>query len=119
MGSSRPAQAALKVGPVSGLRSSNDLLGGKTPEGFSSTPNRTWLYKSVAHMRSGGVAHEWKWTAQAPDGATVESRLMFSTLNQCVEDAQRHGFRGKVDATSGSVAGNAYTIELQATEHSC
>ena len=34
----------------------------------------------------------WSWRVARPDGAQSDSAQSFETLNQCVEDASRHGY---------------------------
>jgi hypothetical protein len=70
----------------------------------------TWVFKPGSHMRGPSLAQLWKWQVRSTDGRIIESRALFSTLNQCVRDAQQHGFSGDVDPTEGTFTTSVYSI---------
>jgi hypothetical protein len=74
--------------------------------------DRTWLFKSVACSDPGSTAQLWRWQARSDDRGTTSSALLFGTLAECVHDAQRHGFCGKVDPTQGSFTPGGYEINV-------
>jgi hypothetical protein len=74
--------------------------------------DRTWLFKSVSCSDPGSTAQLWGWHARSADGDTTSSGRFFGTLAECVHDAQRHGFSGKVDPAQGSFTPGGYEINV-------
>ena len=52
------------------------------------------------------VFGEWGWEFTDPDGTVLdESRLGFETLEECLEDARRHGFVADAVSSEARKAG--------------
>ena len=73
-------------------------------------PNRTWRFRSVCRDSGATTAHEWKWEVSIGQQRIGESKRLFSTLTECVQDAQRCGFAGDVDAATGLFLASEYRI---------
>jgi hypothetical protein len=43
----------------------------------------------------------WNWRRTSPDGEVlIEGRTAFGSLDECVEDARRHGYTGSMSITA-------------------
>lgn len=43
----------------------------------------------------------WNWRRTSPDGEVlIEGRAAFGNLDECVEDARRHGYTGSMSITA-------------------
>ena len=44
-------------------------------------------------------SESWSWCRKSPDGEVlIEGRTSFSTLDECITDARRHGYTGSLPA---------------------
>ena len=58
-----------------------------------------WSFKTATRQTRDSFAHQWYWQIDAQHALLTSTRL-FATLQECVADAQKNGFRGAVDPDS-------------------
>ena len=58
-----------------------------------------WSFKTATRQTRDSLAHQWYWQIDAQHALLTSTRL-FATLEDCVADAQKNGFRGSVDQDS-------------------
>jgi hypothetical protein len=58
-----------------------------------------WSFKTATRQSRDSFAHQWYWQIDAQHALLTSTRL-FATLEDCVADAQKNGFRGAVDRDS-------------------
>ena len=58
-----------------------------------------WSFKTATRQTRDSLAHQWYWQIDAQHALLTSTRL-FATLEDCVADAQKNGFRGAVDRDS-------------------
>ena len=64
-------------------------------------PDRVWNFRFVSQSQGHRTVFAWRWEARSPDGAVLQSTKAFTTLPDCVYDAQRRGFKGALDGNGG------------------
>jgi hypothetical protein len=74
--------------------------------------NRRWLFKTVPVQRVSSSAQAWQWQCVCAHRDVLDSTHVFATLAECVRDARRNGFDGKVDPSEGSFTPNGYQIDV-------
>ena len=72
---------------------------------------RTWYFKSEAQQLDHQLTFKWRWETSA-DGVVERSESRFGTLAACVRDAQKSGFHGEVDPTTGAFDNEGYAITV-------
>ena len=58
-----------------------------------------WSFKTATRQTRDSLAHQWYWQIDAQYALLTSTRL-FATLEDCVADAQKNGFRGAIDQDS-------------------
>jgi hypothetical protein len=74
-----------------------------------------WVFRPACRSDARSTAQLWTWHVRRADGGTTSSVLLFDTLSDCVRDAQRNGFDGKVDPTEGEFTAGGYEINVIAS----
>jgi hypothetical protein len=77
---------------------------------------RVWKFKTVARTTPTSAAHYWQWQVVSAEGSVKASENVFGTLTECVQDAQRNGFTGRVDPVDGRAVSTPYGRQLEVTE---
>ena len=57
----------------------------------------TWCFKSALQRTRLTSTQRWYWQIDTQDTlVAITSKQLFSTLEECIEDARAHGFKGEV-----------------------
>jgi len=54
----------------------------------------------------------WHWRVERCSTVLSQSATLFQTLDDCILDAQREGFAGKLSADGGMFGQNSYRVEI-------
>ena len=58
----------------------------------------TWCFKSALQRTRHTSTQRWYWQIDTQDTlVAITSKQLFSTLDECVENARAYGFKGDVD----------------------